>query len=209
MDVEDITVRVRYEIRPGTNIELGLDELYDETPQSRIASTYSSIVDSLNAHLHLITDNWTTPKIDDLNEVIRTTGFDIYMERYNNFLSAIGRTQKKLNNHARPFKMALNHAEDLSLIVKIVGFEYKPKGQPKNESESEEEHIKLSLQHNVTKFTSARIVVMGESPSESTTFIRRAGAVNIDPSYVEIYSIEEKLNTKELQKVDSIRMIRP
>jgi hypothetical protein len=157
----------------------------------------------------LITDNWTTSKIEDLNEVIQTTGFDIYVEQDNIVLSAIGRTQKQLNNHARPFKIALKHAEDLSLDVKIVGFEYKPKGQPKNESDSKEEDIKLSMQHNFNKFTSARIVVMGESPSKPTTFIQRDGAVKIDPSYVDIYSIKEKLNMKELQKVDSIRMIIP
>jgi hypothetical protein len=50
---------------------------------------------------------------------------------------------------------------------------------------------------------------MGGEPSDPTTFIRSDGAVKIDPSYVEVYSIEEKLNTKDLQKFDSIRMIRP
>jgi hypothetical protein len=113
-----------------------------------------------------------------------------------------------MSSHISPFKMALKHAEDLTLVVKVIGFNFRPIPKVKDTSDSENEDSKLSVQHDVHTFTSAHIVIMVESAYEPTTFVWRDGAIKIDPGYVEVFSIEEKLNVKELQQVYSIRMIR-
>jgi hypothetical protein len=73
--------------------------------------------------------------------------------------------------------------------------------------EYDEEDSKLAIEQNISKLMSTRIVIVGERPSEPTTFVRCSSAVKIYPSVVEIYLIKEKLNSKDLQKVDSIHMV--
>jgi hypothetical protein len=150
-------------------------------------------------------------KYDSLEEAIGRQDADIYLRGSDGIDIAAGRTQRELQASIRQLAIATLSNDALQIVVHIYGFKAKrndgeSSGSDDNSSNDSQkgDAIKFTGRYNATQFVRRRTSISKSDVKRKRTIKKEEEEA--DDEKGESYSMEDRLNSKDFHRIDSIKL---
>jgi hypothetical protein len=189
-------VLITYAVGTTQHYSLLLSDVYNVADDKLDESAFNSIISPLRLYDTEIVQGWTMSQVEALGEAMSRNDAVISLRCNDGIEIKLGSDQTQLETTKRQFKIAALGAGEIQLIVRIKGFLATSDVSP-NETSDE----KFTAKHSMTQFVHTRHVVL-----RSALPIKAEVKTETKDTSDEAFSMEERINAKDLHKIDSIKL---